>query len=130
MQPYNRFIGPYLNLMIDEEEKKMASISNYPRTAYEWLFKMKGTHRENVGILTNNIKNISLDNVRIEDTFKLRDQLFQLKHSGPQFRKMLDATKSAHNKNFQHWERDALHFRKTTGPLAVASRNLRSPSKR
>ena len=100
----------------------MVAIDNYPRTAYDWLVKMKDTLRENVRILFAALKSKSQDKVCIEDIGKLRDQLFQLKHSGAQFRKMLSVNFSTHEKLFQHWERDPIEFNKKTGPLAFVSR--------
>src|SRR5699024_7710877 len=111
------------------EQKKMSAIDNYPRTAYDSLVKMKETHRENVRILTEAIKNKAHENVRIEDITKFRDQLFALKHSGPQFRQILDVTKSAQQKHFQHWERDPLDFCKKTGPLALSSRSFKKKTR-
>src|SRR5699024_10854553 len=86
---YNSYIEPYLDLLMDEEMKKSSAVSGYPRTVYESLAKMKETHQESVRILTEAINNQSHENVRIEDIYKYRDQLFQLKHSGPQFQQMM-----------------------------------------
>ena len=117
---------PYLNHMIDEEQKIMAANPLHPRTKHDSLVKMKNNHRENVRILTEAIANKSQDAVRLEDIAKYRDQLFQLKHTGAQFRQMLHVSQSAQSKLFQHWLRDPIDLNRTTGPLAFAASNASS----
>ena len=89
---YNKFIEPYLDMQIEEENQKMHSIKGYPRMMYDALVKMKETHQESVNILTKAIENQSHEEVKLEDIELYRDQLYALKHSGPQFRQMISVT--------------------------------------
>jgi len=88
--PYNRYLEPYLDLLMEEELKKVNNIPNYSRDEYEALKKMKESHQENVRILTHAIQTNVVSDVTLDDIFKYKDQLVALKHTGQQFAQMLD----------------------------------------
>jgi len=110
-----------MNLLIDEEQKKMAAVDNYPRTAYDSLVKMKNTHRENVRILTEAINSKSCNSARIEDIDNYVEELLRLKHSGPQFAQMLAITKNVQKRHFEHFQLPPVDFSRKTGAFAQAT---------
>ena len=65
---------------------------------------MKETHRQNVRILIEAIDRKSAAAISLDDIYKFRQELLNLKHSGPQLQQMLDTTASVMNKEFL-WQR-------------------------
>ncbi|KAH9389540.1 hypothetical protein TYRP_023190, partial [Tyrophagus putrescentiae] len=82
---YNKFLEPYLKLLIQEEKKKSGHIKNYSQTKLNSLEKMLKTHQAQVSILTEAIKFNLKAEVDIKETKILQQQLFALKHTGKKF---------------------------------------------
>jgi len=97
-------------LLIEEEQKKIKSIPNYSKGAFDSLNDMKRAHRESVKFLTQAIANKSQENVRIDDVIRLRDQLMALKHTGTQFRQMIELNVHEKQKEFKYQEKIALEL--------------------
>lgn len=95
---------------------------------------MKESHQQSVKILTNAIKTKSHQEVAINDIYKFRDQLFNLKHSGPQFRQILNAAKWAKENEFKMMKEQKLDFsgylkNKFKKSFSKGSKNLNSTPK-
>jgi len=73
---------------------------------------MKEAHQEAVKVLTKAINNKSHENVQLGDIYKFRDRLFALKHSGDQFRQIMDASKRAKANEFKLMKEQQLDFSK------------------
>lgn len=86
---------PYLELLIREEKKKMSNCNGYTKSKLDILENLLQTHKEQVKILTKAINSKSRQPVTIQEMGDLEKQLFSLKNSGPQFKKIFDLS----NKN-------------------------------
>lgn len=86
---YNKFLEPYLKLLIQEEKKKIGNRRDYSNAKLYSLEKMLRTHQTQVSILTEAIKSKSVKEVSKEEVKDLKKQLFSLKHSGSKFKDII-----------------------------------------
>lgn len=90
-QPYNRYIEPYLDMLMSEEQKKLDANPHYSREKYQSLKQMKEAHQQSIKILAEAIKLKQVNDINLDDIYKFKDQLVSLKYSGAQFRQMMDS---------------------------------------
>lgn len=100
--PYNTFIEPYLDLLINEEKNRLSDKNDpvhqspNPFARLNQLQDMKETHTKSVQILEEAIKNGGgAVSVKLEDVFNLRNKLLKLPISGLQFQQILTASDQA-----------------------------------
>lgn len=116
-QPYNQYIEPYLDLLIEEEEKKRTAFASYQDKGEKSLIKMKQEHQRTVQALLEamnqskaNTTNTTAtptkhQSVSIKDVSKYCDQLVALKHTGKQFRQMMETNILSKQREFQYMEK-------------------------
>jgi len=91
--PYNNFIEPYFEMLMNEELQKLSALPNYSRETYENLKEMKEKHQSNVQILKKAIAKNDSERVTLEDISNYKDELLGLKHCGNQFKGILETAK-------------------------------------
>ncbi len=84
-----------MELLIREEKKKMSSCKGYSKSKLDILENLLQTHKEQVKILVKAINSKSRDPVSIQEMGDLEQQLFGLKNSGPQFKKIFNLTNNS-----------------------------------
>jgi len=94
-------------MLIEEEEKKTAAFMNYPKKNQESLLKLRREHDTAVQTLQDAIQQ-SQSQINIRDVQKYYDQLIALKHTGEQFRKMMDITILSKQREFKYLEKIGL----------------------
>src|SRR5699024_10183854 len=92
----------------------LSVIRDYPRTNLELLERMKESHEMDVMYLYEAILNKTCPAVNLEDIPALRQQLLRLKHSGPQFRQMLQGSGWVQQQAFEYQERSGLDLTGST----------------
>lgn len=84
----NQFIEPHLDLLIEEEQKKIISLSNYSNDLYNMLIGLKECHSnyvKEIEFAAENGLQLELENI---DT--IADELQNLKHFGKMFTKLIE----------------------------------------
>ena len=95
-------------MLIEEEEQKMTAFSKYSTKGQTSLLKMKMDHRKAVEALTTAMQSKSTETINIKDVQKYCDQLISLKHTGGQFKQMMDTAILSKPKEFQYIEKNGL----------------------
>jgi len=103
---FSRFIEPHLELLIEEEKKKLEIIKGYSSDTYQSLVNLRDSFSNNVERIRNAIQNGQLTDIQLGDIQMFHQKLLQLPHSGSNFRMALDAfLKSEESFADEHQER-------------------------
>ena len=98
---YNDAMGDYIDMCINQEEKKSIELKN--DTILAKLKEMKNKYQHEQEILVDAISRGTCDNINTEQVTKLQAELVRLKHFGPTLKRLfrdISITHSARNKAF------------------------------
>ncbi|XP_072022743.1 uncharacterized protein [Amphiura filiformis] len=107
--PYNDAVGDYLDMCVDQEEKKEKVYRN--QELLDSFQDMRKQYEKERAILNNAIGNHTGENIKtVEEVNELQEQLFCLKHMGPTLEKFFEANSISYSAN-------NISFKETTAPI-------------